>query len=144
MKILFICKSNFGRSQIAESLFNHISNKHVAISAGIETGRVTGHKLKEFPEHENLFICMDEIGIELRDNIAKRLKAKMLNDVDIVVSMIKPELLPKLINKRYKIIYWDIKDMCGESLGIYRNTRDKIQKNVENLVKEIEINRNDK
>lgn len=143
MKILFICKSNFGRSQIAEALFNHISNKHVAISAGIETGRVTGHKLKEFPEHENLFVCMDEIGFELRNNIAKLLNTEMLNGVDIVISMINPELLPKLINKQYKIIYWDIKDMCGESLAIYRNTRDQIQKNVQNLVKEIEISKND-
>ena len=67
----------------------------------------------------------------------------MLNGVDIVISMINPELLPKLINKQYKIIYWDIKDMCGESLAIYRNTRDQIQKNVQNLVKEIEISKND-
>ena len=61
---------------------------------------------------------MDEIGLELRNNIAKQLKAKILNDVDIVVSMINLELLPKFISKHYKIIYWDIKDMCGESLSI--------------------------
>ena len=35
MKILFICRSNAERSQIAEILFNYHSKRHRAMSAGV-------------------------------------------------------------------------------------------------------------
>ena len=42
MKVLFVCKSNIGRSQMAEAFFNKFSKNHKAISAGISTENHAG------------------------------------------------------------------------------------------------------
>ncbi len=138
MKILFICKSNFGRSQIAETIFNSLTQKHHAVSAGVEKGRTTGHKLKDFPEHHNLFICMDEIGFDIRENIAKFIDPKTLTNVDIIISMVDKLLLPTYIDGLNKVTFWDVEDMCGLSLIEYRKTRDRIKDHVRKLLYEID------
>ncbi len=137
MKILFICKSNFGRSQIAEAIFNSISPKHKATSAGTEKGRVTGHKLKDFPEHSNLFVCMDEIGLDIRENTAKSLTPKIVKDADKIIVMAEKETWPGYLKKSNKIAFWEIEDMCGQSLDKFRDARNQIKSLVEKLVKEI-------
>lgn len=138
MKVLFICKSNFGRSQIAESIFNLISKKHSAISAGTEKGRVTGHKLKDFPEHSNLFICMNEIGIDIRENIVKLLSPEMMKNADKIIVMAEKETWPNYLKESDKIIFWKIEDMAGQSLDKFREARNQIKSFVDKLVKEIE------
>jgi len=136
--MLFICKSNFGRSQIAETLFNQISKKHKAVSAGTEKGRVTGHKLKDFPEHSNLFICMDEVGFNIRENIVKLLTPEMVRDADKIIVMAEKETWPDYLKQSDKIVFWEIEDICGQSLDKFRKVRDQIKSLIENLVKEIE------
>ncbi|MDP3727867.1 MAG: low molecular weight phosphatase family protein [bacterium] len=137
MKVLFICKSNFGRSQMAEAIFNQISKKHKATSAGTKKGRVTGHKLKDFPEHSNLFICMDEIGFNIRNNIAKLLTLEMVRDADKIIVMAEKETWPDYLKKSDKIVFWEIEDMCGQSLDKFRKARDQIKSLIEKLVKRI-------
>ena len=138
MDVLFICKSNFGRSQIAEAIFNSISQKHKATSAGTEKGRVTGHKLKDFPEHSNLFVCMDEIGLDIKENTAKSLTPKIVKDADKIIVMAEKETWPDYLKKSNKITFWEIEDVCGQSLDKFRKVRDQIKSLVEDLVKETE------
>ncbi len=141
MKILFICKSNFGRSQIAESIFNLISRKDVATSAAIEKGRVTGHFLKDFPEHANLLICMDEIAIDLRENVTKLLRPEMVQNADQIIVMAEKETWPDYLKKSEKTTSWKIDDPCGQSLEKFREVRDQIEKLVEDLVREMNSER---
>ncbi len=35
MKVLFICRANVGRSQMAEAIFNKFSEGNLAVSAGL-------------------------------------------------------------------------------------------------------------
>jgi len=137
MQVLFICKSNFGRSQIAEAIFNVISKKHKAISAGTEKGRVTAHKLKEFPEHSNLFTCMDEIGFSIKESIVKSLTPKMVRDADKIIVMAEKETWPDYLKESDKTVFWEIEDICGQSLDKFRDGRDQIKSLVEKLVKKI-------
>lgn len=139
MKILFVCKSNFGRSQIAEAIFNRILTKNKSTSAGIEKGRVTGHKLKDFPEHSNLFICMDEIGLNIRDNIVKLLTPEMVVGADKIIVMAEKETWPDYLKKSDKVIFWKIEDMCGQPLDKFREARDQIKNLVQDLINEIEL-----
>ena len=99
MNILFICKSNFGRSQIAETIFNQISKKNKATSAGTEKGRVTGHKLKDFPEHSNLFVCMDEIGLDIRENTSKLMTPEIVKNANKIIVMAEKETWPDYLKK---------------------------------------------
>lgn len=138
MKILFVCKANFGRSQIAEAIFNSISKKHQAVSAAAKDVRVIGHKLQEFPEHSNLFICMDEIGIDLREKTAKLLTPEMIENSDKVIVMAEKNLWPDFLKKSNKTIFWEIDDMAGQSLGKYQHARDEIKKLVKKLLEETE------
>lgn len=138
MKILFVCKSNFGRSQIAEALFNDKSKKHIAKSAGTEDGRVIGHKLSDFLEHANLFLCMDEIGLDIKNKYSKLLTEDMLNDADRVYVMAEKETWPAFLKESSKVIFWKVDDMCGESLERFRYTREKVKKLVDDLILEIE------
>lgn len=132
--ILFVCKSNFGRSQMAEAIFNKISENYKSTSAGTEKGRVTGHKLKDFPEHSNLFICMDEIGINLRNNVAKLLTPKMIKDASKIIVMAEKETWPDYLKKSDKVIVWDIEDPCGKSLHKFIKIRNQIEKKVKELI----------
>ncbi len=136
-KVLFVCKSNFGRSQIAEAIFSRLSQKHKATSAGTEKGRVTGHNLKDFPEHLNLFICMDEIGIDIRENLSKLLTPGAVRDADKIIVMAEKDTWPDYLKRSDRVAFWDIEDMCGQSLDSFREVRDQIKSLVENLVKEI-------
>ncbi len=138
MKILFICKSNFGRSQIAEMLFNSRSKKHTSISAGTENGRVIGHKLGDFPEHSNLFICMDEIGFDIRDKTSKLVTPDLIKKVDRIYVMAEKETWPDYLKESKKVIFWDIEDMCGQSLEDFRKGRNQISKLIDKLILEIE------
>lgn len=138
MKILFICKSNFGRSQIAETLFNSKSKNHTSISAGTENGRVIGHKLGDFPEHSNLFICMDEIGFDIRNNHSKLLTPEMIKEADRIYVMAEKETWPIYLEESEKVIFWDIEDMCGQSIDDFRKGRDQIAQLIDQLIAEIE------
>lgn len=137
MTILFVCKSNFGRSQIAEAIFNSESKKHHAKSAGTIVDRVTNHKLAEFPEHANLFTSMDEIGLDIRECTAELLTPAMVKEADKVVVMAEKHTWPEFLINCENVIYWDIADICNQSLEKYRETREQIKELVMELVGEI-------
>ncbi len=122
---------------MAEAIFNSLSKEHRAVSAGTEKGRVTDHKLKDFPEHSNLFICMNEIGLDIKNNISKCLTPEMVADADKIFVMAEKETWPDYLKESDEVIFWNIEDMCGEPLEKFRDTRDKIKILIEELVKEI-------
>ncbi len=119
---------------MAEALFNQISKNYKATSAGTEKGRVTNHKLKDFPEHSNLFICMDEVGIDLRNKVAKLLTQKMIKDADKIVVMAEKETWPDYLKKSNKVVFWNIEDPCNKSLDTFIKVRNKIKKKIEELI----------
>jgi len=114
-----------------------MSKKNVSASAATERGRVTDHKLKEFPEHSNLFVCMDEIGFDIRENNVKLLTPAMLGGADKVIVMAEKHTWPEFLRTSDKVIFWQIEDVAGQSLEKFRNARDQIKRLVEELIKEI-------
>ena len=58
MKVLFICKANVGRSQMAEAIFNNFTmGKASAISAGVDPGSYEGKMIEEVGP--NVAACMN-------------------------------------------------------------------------------------
>ena len=133
MKVLFVCKSNVGRSQMAEVIFNKLSTNHSAISVGLYPRNWENQKINTA---ENIIKCMDEIGFDLRDKISKKITEEMVNSSDKIIIIGEKENWPEyLIN--YDIEYWEIPDAGGTDLDFHKKTRDQITNKVKKLIKRI-------
>ncbi len=115
-----------------------LQTSHKATSAGTEKGRVTNHKLKDFQEHSNLFICMKEIGLDITENSAKALTKKMVKEADKIIIMAEKDTWPDFLKESNKIIFWQIEDIAGQSLNRFRDIRNQIKECIEKLIQEVE------
>jgi protein-tyrosine-phosphatase len=131
MRILFICKSNVGRSQMAPAFFNKLSKKHKAVGAGTHVGENENQSLYEF-----VIKCMSEVGYDLSENTRKQLTSTMAKEADKIVVMTEKENLPGYVDMK-KVVFWNIEDAKDKSLEFHRQIRDEIKRLVEKLVKEI-------
>lgn len=134
MKILFICRANVGRSQIAEAIFNEKTKKHTATSAGISPGWWRGKKLSIT---KCVAPCMKELGYNINHEISKKLNKKMIDRADKIIVMAKKEIWPEYLKKSDKVIFWNINDPATEDIEFHRKVRDKIKILVEKLIKNL-------
>lgn len=74
--ILFVCKGNSGRSQMAETFFNSIFQTQIAMSAGTEPD-------KEI--HPFTIKVMEETGIDMTNKIPKPLTNKLMSVVNKII-----------------------------------------------------------
>jgi arsenate reductase len=140
MKVLFVCRANTGRSQMAEELFNSLSQKGHADSAGVEVdrnGQTIEERIIEKPNARYVKDVMNEIGIDISNNIRTQLTPNMLEDFDKVVVMAEPEITPNYLIKSPKYVYWKVDDPLGSSLENTRKTRDEIKEKVFSLLKSL-------
>lgn len=143
MKILFVCRGNVGRSQIAEALFNNLSKNHEAISVGTkvfdkEGNSVEGEKLQDREGAKHIVAVMDEVELDVRLAERNQITENVVNDSDIIVVMAEKETLPNYLLENDKVRYWDIGDPKNQTLEEVRVTRDTLNKLVKELVAEIE------
>lgn len=76
--ILFICRHNAGRSQMAEGIINHLhSERYQAWSAGSRPGTINPYAV----------IVMGEVGIDISGQRPKRLDDLEVGRFDYVVTM---------------------------------------------------------
>lgn len=144
MNILFVCKSNVGRSQIAEAIFRQLANgKYFVQSAGIEAlgdegKNLEGMMLKNRESSKYVIECLKEIGIDVSNNIIKKLTPEMVENSDKIFVMIKPDKIPGFLKENNKVIYWEIDDPDGQALKYIRKTRDKIREMIEEFIETTE------
>lgn len=126
--ILFICKANSGRSQMAEGFFNHISKANKATSAGIKPDKTL---------HPWTIKLMKEVGIDISWNKPRRLTKRILEKAEKII-IIDPEVL-KSIPPEYslKVERWRIEKLLGKPINQIRKIRNKIERKVKQLIKEI-------
>lgn len=141
MKILFVCRGNIGRSQMAEAFFAKMSKKNSATSAGT-------HSREEGVEGVKLGIgrwdtpdAMKEIGFDVSDKVSKQLTPEMINSADRVIVIMTDEeskrLLPDYAKNSGKVELWEIEDGRYKSRGYTFQMRNVVKKHVEELVREI-------
>lgn len=143
MKILFVCRGNVGRSQIAEAIFNNLSKNHKAISVGTkvldkEGNSVEGEKLQDREGAKHIVAVMDEMELDVRLAARNQITENAVNDSDIVIVMAEKETLPEYLFESEKVRYWDIGDPKNKTLEEVRVTRDTLNNLVKELVAEIE------
>lgn len=143
MKILFVCRGNVGRSQIAEALFNSLSKNHKAISVGTkvfdkEGNSVEGEKLKDREGAKHVVASMDEVELDVHQAERNQITEQVVEDSDLIIVMAEKETIPEYLLKNDKVRYWGIVDPKNQTLEEVRVIRDTIHNLVKELVTEIE------
>ncbi|UCF13010.1 MAG: arsenate reductase ArsC [Thermoplasmatales archaeon] len=124
-KVLFVCIENTCRSQMAQGFFNKFASNAFADSAGTQPSDQVDSKAT---------IVMKKVGINIGQNKPKMLTSSMNNEFDYIISMGCIDSCP--IPPRDKTIEWNIEDPKGKSVDKYREIRDKIRTQVEQLIEE--------
>jgi arsenate reductase (thioredoxin) len=140
VKILFICRGNVGRSQMAAAIFDQLTNyQHQVSSAGTkvvnkEGESRQGQKLKDLPPAENVILTLGEAGINSADNVRSQLDPSLVEWADLIVSMAEPETAPNYLADSAKMIYWAVPDPKGTPLDEHRKVRDQITELIEKFI----------
>jgi arsenate reductase len=141
MKILFICRGNIARSQMAEAIFNNMMDGVLrSTSAGTLVGEDRdGYLLKDTAGAENVIESMNEIGIDVSNYMRTQLTPEMLDECDWAIVMAEPETIPDYLNKSDKAIIWEVEDPKGMDLEETSEIRDQIESLVDGLITEFAL-----
>ena len=116
MNVLFVCKQNAGRTQMAQALYERRGGK--ARSAG------TSPAAHVHPEVAALMP-------ELASRAPKQLDTADGEWADIVVTMGCGDACPVIPGKRY--VDWELQDPAGQDVETVRKIRDEIERRVADL-----------
>ncbi|MEK6912889.1 MAG: hypothetical protein AABX26_02950 [Nanoarchaeota archaeon] len=135
MKILFVCKQNRFRSQIAEQFFKKYNkNKKISAQSG---GLIRG----SYPLYEPEVNTVKLFGINI-DKVPESISVDLIKKkIDLVV--ITAWDIPKdifMIDGKYwqKVIKWEIKDDYTGNIENIKRIIGEIEVNIKNLIKELD------
>jgi protein-tyrosine-phosphatase len=139
MKVLFVCKANVGRSQMAECIFNALCKekglKHKAESAGVDPGKWKGKMIKN---DRLVNTAMREAGFDLGNQRSKKITKSMVKWADRVVLMNNNFDFPDYVSESKELKIWKVEDAGGRDLNFHRKIRDEIHILVNRLIDELE------
>lgn len=138
MKILFVCRANVIRSQMAAALYNHLTGTKDADSAGTIVHH-EGQTLRERAESGRpaagvVIAAMQARGINVQDSKRTRLTPEMPARYDLVVNIADPAYTPDWLAQAPNYVYWNIPDPLGGGLALTEQTRDAIEKKITRLI----------
>lgn len=136
MKVLFICKSNQFRSQMAASLYNKFTGTNDATSAGTYVGTDTepeGVVIETCFRTQDFFEFMEDKGINLRDKRTMKLLPEMMKEADVVVSMAEEPHIPDFLRMSDKVLWWDVENPAFAT----REVTERTYLQIGHLVKEL-------
>lgn len=136
MKVLFVCRSNAGRSVMAEAFFNHVSKRSSASSAG---SIVDKEGQSGMPPGGHTTEVMYAANMDVSTHKRRQLTRNIFDDADIVVALLTKEeqkTLPDYAITSDKTRYWEVKDMRGTDYANHVKGREEIRALVGKLVDE--------
>lgn len=141
MKILFICRGNVGRSQMAEALFKKYSGMD-AISAGTKVPQEgpgkEGKRLIDIPVAEPVIKCMKENeNLDISECRNNQVTPDMLENIGKIIIMAEPETVPDYLIDDKRSDIWKIDDPLNKSDGYYCHIMEQIKQLVLQLILEI-------
>ncbi len=135
MKILFICRGNVGRSQMAAALFTKYSGIK-ACSAGTKIFEEKNQKIKDIPLAEPVIRFMKKEGIDVSENTRIQLTPEMVQEFDKIIVMAEPETIPEYLSNSNKMEFWDIEDPKGMDDEGYEKIISQIKSKLKQFIKE--------
>lgn len=135
MKILFICKGNVGRSQMAEAIWKKkFGDKDEVSSAGTQISGPEQPIGELMPGIQEVLDVMSEEGIDVSKAVRNQLTDKMVEGADkVIVIMEEHEPLPEYLINSPKLTQWSLPDMKGKDLEFTKKVKDQIKKHIEKL-----------
>jgi arsenate reductase (thioredoxin) len=129
-KVMFVCKRNSCRSQMAEGFARTIGDGKIAVtSSGLEASKV----------HPTAIQVMSESGIDITDQTSKPLSDFNAEDYDAVISLCGCGVnLPEAWVLRSVFEDWQLEDPDGKSIETFHRVRDEIKERVEKLVNSLQ------
>ncbi|MEK6842292.1 MAG: low molecular weight phosphatase family protein, partial [Nanoarchaeota archaeon] len=83
MKVLFVCRGNVGRSQMAQVLFEKLSGLK-SFSVGTKVN-FEGQKIGEIELAKLVVDSMKKHGLDVSGNIVRQLKPEMVSKFDKII-----------------------------------------------------------
>ncbi len=118
MRVLFVCIGNSCRSQMAEGWARHLGLDCASAGTHPATG-VAG----------NAVVVMAEVGVDISQQTPSLVDDFSPGDFDLIFSMGCGVYCPNIPLDGD----WELADPVGQSLAVYRKTRDEIERNVRKL-----------
>ncbi len=112
-KVLFICKGNWFRSQMAAAIYNKLTNTHNADSVGTYVGasdEPEGLIISDAIQSLYFFELMESHGMYIRDNRSRKLLPEMLDKYEVIVSMAEEPFIPDFLKQNTKVIRWNVEN----------------------------------
>lgn len=131
MKVLFVCRGNIGRSQMAEEFYNHI-HPGQAESAGTLVD-IDNQKLEDRPGARVVIQAMKEVGFDMSKNTASQLTKDLPKDFDKIIVTAEDDNIPVWLKSDPRAIVLDIEDPKGRPIEQVRPIRDQIRELVASL-----------
>ena len=128
MTVLFLCRQNAGRSQMAQAFFERVAPGHRAISGGSSPATAV---------HPVVVDVMREVGIDLAERKPAKVDAEMLAKADLVISMGCDDPAVCEYPGR-KVEDWGIEDPSGKPIEDVRRIRDVLRDRVAELARRLE------
>lgn len=145
-QILFVCRGNVGRSQMAEALFNKKAiDKSLAVRAISAGTKLSGPEqpIGELSPGIDIVVdAMQEVGIDVRHNLRQSVTEEMVQNVDSVILVVdERDPIPDYLQNNPKVkATWDVLDPKGQTLDFTRDVRNQIEVLVDKLIDELSIN----
>jgi arsenate reductase (thioredoxin) len=127
-RVMFVCKKNSARSQMAEGFANYLGKGIIAVtSSGLEKSQVRPEAIK----------TMADIGIDIQNQTSNALSEFQPEDFEVVISLcgcgvnLPPEWVTREIFEDWQL------DDPAEQPEIFPRVRDEIKERVEQLIDRI-------
>jgi arsenate reductase (thioredoxin) len=129
-KVMFVCKKNSARSQMAESFAKQLGTGKIAVtSSGLEASQI----------HPEAIATMKDIGIDISSQSSKALSQFNPEDFDIVVSLCGCGVnLPPQWTQREVFADWQLDDPAVQP-EIFPRVRDEIRVRVAGLIESLGV-----
>lgn len=128
-KVMFVCRRNSCRSQIAEGFARTLGKDQIeVVSSGLEASRV----------HPTAIEVMSEIGVDLSQQTSDPLSDFKADDFDAVISMcgcgtnLPPDWVMQEVFED-----WELDDPDGQPIETFKRVRDQIKERVAKLVNQL-------
>lgn len=125
-KVMFVCKKNSRRSQMAEGFARTLGEGKIAVtSSGLEASAVDPTTVE----------VMSEVGIDISNQTSKPLSDFNPEDYNAVISLCGCGVnLPEAWVLREVFQDWQLDDPEGESVDKFREVREQVKERVEKLI----------